>query len=151
MRSDSSPNSSDISKNQATAALAVKAVGPFAPAIMRTPVGGAILKVVVDNPGELSKDQITTLINGFRIAQPAMRTIFGGGVSNFDAVIPADIAVFDPETYAARATYEQPELTATGMRAVIVNGRIAVSDGAPSGEAAGKALLHTPPPGSCGT
>jgi pimeloyl-ACP methyl ester carboxylesterase len=77
----------------ATAALAVKAVGPFAPAIMRTPVGGAILKVVVDNPGELSKDQITTLINGFRSAQPAMRTIFGGGVTNFDAVIPSDVAV----------------------------------------------------------
>lgn len=61
----------------------------------------------------------------------------------------ADIAVLDPDTFAARATYEQPELTATGMRAVIVNGRVAVADGAPSGEAAGKALRHTPPPGSC--
>ncbi len=61
----------------------------------------------------------------------------------------ADVVVFDPHTYAARATYAQPELTAAGVRLVTVNGRIAVADGRVTGSAAGKALAHRPPPGSC--
>jgi N-acyl-D-amino-acid deacylase len=61
----------------------------------------------------------------------------------------ADVAVFDPARFAARATYEEPELTATGMRAVIVNGRIAVADGALTGVAAGRGLRHVPPAGAC--
>lgn len=52
----------------------------------------------------------------------------------------ADIIVFDLETFSDRATYEQPELPATGMRYVIVNGRIAVDDGAFTGVLAGRAL-----------
>lgn len=61
----------------------------------------------------------------------------------------ADIAVFDPATYAANANYEEPERTASGMRTVIVNGRIAVENGAMTGIAAGQALRHRPPPGLC--
>ncbi|WP_240529954.1 amidohydrolase family protein [Novosphingobium sp. PC22D] len=61
----------------------------------------------------------------------------------------ADVVVFDPETYAARATYQQPELTATGVRTVLVNGRIAVDGGKLTGAAAGRALPHRPPEGSC--
>lgn len=56
----------------------------------------------------------------------------------------ADIAVFDPATFAARATYQQPELAAVGMRYVLVNGRLAVDDGALTGAAAGRALMHRP-------
>ena len=41
----------------------------------------------------------------------------------------ADLVVFDPATVADRATYEQPLLVPVGVRAVIVNGRIAVRDG----------------------
>jgi N-acyl-D-aspartate/D-glutamate deacylase len=52
----------------------------------------------------------------------------------------ADVIVFDPKTIADRATYEQPELTATGMRFVIVNGRVAVENGAYTGVLAGRAL-----------
>jgi N-acyl-D-aspartate/D-glutamate deacylase len=62
----------------------------------------------------------------------------------------ADIVVFDPKTYAARATYEQPTLPAAGVRTVIVNGVVAVDNGALTGKAAGRALLHTPTPGTCG-
>jgi N-acyl-D-aspartate/D-glutamate deacylase len=61
----------------------------------------------------------------------------------------ADIVVFDPKTYAARATYEQPTLFATGVRTVLVNGRIAVDQGQLTGFAAGRALPHTPTSGTC--
>jgi N-acyl-D-amino-acid deacylase len=49
----------------------------------------------------------------------------------------ADIAVFDPETVGAPATYDQPKQFATGMIDVLVNGVLALKDGeatrAPSG------------------
>jgi N-acyl-D-amino-acid deacylase len=61
----------------------------------------------------------------------------------------ADVVVFDPETYAARATYEQPKLTAQGVRTVVVNGVVAVDDGALTGKAAGRALAHKPVAGTC--
>ncbi len=61
----------------------------------------------------------------------------------------ADIVVFDPERFAARATYEQPTLLAAGVRHVVVNGVLAVDDGALTGRAAGRALAHPPAPRSC--
>jgi N-acyl-D-aspartate/D-glutamate deacylase len=61
----------------------------------------------------------------------------------------ADIVVFDPRRFAARATYEEPTLLASGVRAVLVNGALAVDNGALTGAAAGRALTHTPPAGSC--
>lgn len=61
----------------------------------------------------------------------------------------ADVVVFDPKTYAAQATYEQPTLPATGVRAVLVNGKIAVDEGKLTGVAAGRALPHTPTAGTC--
>ena len=61
----------------------------------------------------------------------------------------ADVVVFDPALYASRATYEQPDLTAIGVRTVLVNGRLAVDKGRLTGEAAGRALRHTPPAGAC--
>jgi N-acyl-D-amino-acid deacylase len=61
----------------------------------------------------------------------------------------ADIVVFDPKAYAARATYERPAELAQGVRTVLVNGRLAVDKGALTGRAAGRALPRTPKPGSC--
>ena len=61
----------------------------------------------------------------------------------------ADIVVFDPVRYAARATYTQPTLFAAGVRMVLVNGAIAVDRGVVTGRAGGRALPHAPPPGSC--
>src|SRR5207249_10402892 len=52
----------------------------------------------------------------------------------------ADAIVFDPQTVSDRATYEQPELLAEGMRYVIVNGRVAVENGIYTGVFAGRAL-----------
>lgn len=56
----------------------------------------------------------------------------------------ADVVVFDPKSYAARATYEQPTLLASGVRAVVVNGRVAVDGGQLTGTAAGRALPRQP-------
>lgn len=56
----------------------------------------------------------------------------------------ADVVVFDPKTIADRATYEQPETLATGIRYVVVNGKIAVDDGKYAGALAGRALRKTP-------
>ena len=61
----------------------------------------------------------------------------------------ADIVVFDPRAFAARATYEQPTLLATGVRFVLVNGAPAVENGALTGAAAGRGLAKTPPAGTC--
>src|SRR5436190_5635422 len=52
----------------------------------------------------------------------------------------ADVIVFDPNTVSDRSTYEQPELLAVGMKFVIVNGKIAVENGAYTGVLAGRAL-----------
>jgi N-acyl-D-aspartate/D-glutamate deacylase len=61
----------------------------------------------------------------------------------------ADVVVFDPRRYAARATYAQPALTAAGVRTVVVNGILAVDEGVLTGRAAGRALPHRPTPGTC--
>ncbi|MDX2031529.1 MAG: amidohydrolase family protein [Blastocatellia bacterium] len=56
------------------------------------------------------------------------------------AGMAADVAVFDPATIIDRATYEQPTLVSEGMRHVLVNGRIALRDGKPTGEKGGRVL-----------
>lgn len=58
----------------------------------------------------------------------------------------ADVIVFDEKTVADRATYEQPELLSVGMKYVIVNGKIAVENGAYTGALAGRALRKQPLP-----
>lgn len=62
----------------------------------------------------------------------------------------ADVIAFDPQSFAAMATYEAPTELARGMRTVIVNGKLAVDGGAVTGNAGGRALPHKPTPGSCG-
>ncbi len=57
----------------------------------------------------------------------------------------ADVIVFDPQTVADRATYVQPELFATGMRYVIVNGQLAIADGKYTGALAGRPLRKNRP------
>lgn len=61
----------------------------------------------------------------------------------------ADVLVFDPETYAARADYLHPQLLSTGVRALLVNGALAVRNGSVTGAASGRGLLRTPPPQMC--
>jgi N-acyl-D-aspartate/D-glutamate deacylase len=52
----------------------------------------------------------------------------------------ADVIVFDEKTVADRATYEQPELLAVGMKYVIVNGKVAIDNRVYTGVLAGRAL-----------
>jgi N-acyl-D-aspartate/D-glutamate deacylase len=61
----------------------------------------------------------------------------------------ADVVIFDPRRYSARATYEQPELPATGVRTVLVNGIVAVDNGTITGKAGGRALPRRPTEGTC--
>ena len=54
----------------------------------------------------------------------------------------ADIAVFDPTRVRDTATYEDPHQLAQGMVHVLVNGRLAVEDGSPTGARAGTVLTR---------
>jgi N-acyl-D-amino-acid deacylase len=52
----------------------------------------------------------------------------------------ADIAILDPASYAERATYDRPDTPSTGVRYVLVNGRLAVDKGQLTGTLAGRPL-----------
>jgi N-acyl-D-amino-acid deacylase len=54
----------------------------------------------------------------------------------------ADVAVFDPKTINERATYENPEVLSTGVRYLLVNGRLAIDGGRLTEVRAGRALRH---------
>lgn len=55
----------------------------------------------------------------------------------------ADITVFDPRTVIDHATFEQPTLESTGVRHVMVNGALAVSDGKVTGHRGGEVLVRS--------
>lgn len=61
----------------------------------------------------------------------------------------ADVVVFDPARYAPGADYVHPAVPARGVTALFVNGRLALSEGATTGAAAGRVLLR-PTPAGCG-
>jgi N-acyl-D-amino-acid deacylase len=52
----------------------------------------------------------------------------------------ADIVVFDPATVMDRATFGDPHQLSAGVSEVLVNGQVAISGGAFTGELAGRAL-----------
>ncbi len=59
----------------------------------------------------------------------------------------ADVVVFDPATVIDHATFEAPMQPSVGIRHVLVNGRLALRDGAATGERAGQPLrrsVHMP-------
>jgi N-acyl-D-amino-acid deacylase len=55
----------------------------------------------------------------------------------------ADIAVYDPAAVADRATFADPHRYAQGIRAVLVNGRLALENERPNGTLAGRVLRKT--------
>jgi len=61
----------------------------------------------------------------------------------------ADIAVIDPKSYHARATYVEPKLLSTGVVDLIVNGGVELEDGKPTGVLSGRTLTKTAPAGTC--
>jgi N-acyl-D-amino-acid deacylase len=60
----------------------------------------------------------------------------------------ADLVVFDPRQIIDRATFEQPELTAEGVKRVFVNGGEVWADGHVTGKRPGRALRHSPQKGT---
>jgi N-acyl-D-amino-acid deacylase len=58
----------------------------------------------------------------------------------------ADLVLFDPETIAAGATFEEPLEAPTGIVEVLVGGVPVVSDGEVTGATPGRALRMPPPP-----
>ena len=52
----------------------------------------------------------------------------------------ADLVVFDPQTFAPRATFTEPTLFSEGVQTVLVNGVLAIDEGASTGKAAGRPL-----------
>ncbi|MDQ2800233.1 MAG: amidohydrolase family protein, partial [Armatimonadota bacterium] len=52
----------------------------------------------------------------------------------------ADITIFDPMTVQDRATYDDPHQYPQGIRHVLVNGRLALTDGAQTETLAGRVL-----------
>jgi N-acyl-D-aspartate/D-glutamate deacylase len=80
-------------------------------------------------------------------ATAAMFSLEGRGQLKVGAF--ADVIAFDPKTFASRADYANPFLLATGMRTVVVNGQVAVENGAPTGVAAGRPLPRQPIAGAC--
>ena len=54
----------------------------------------------------------------------------------------ADLCIFDPQTILDTATFEQPAQAATGIHHVLVNGRLALENGQPTGIRAGSVLTR---------
>jgi len=52
----------------------------------------------------------------------------------------ADVVVFDPNTIQDHATYERPHRLSTGVGYVVVNGKLAIKDGKPTGVASGRVV-----------
>jgi N-acyl-D-amino-acid deacylase len=59
----------------------------------------------------------------------------------------ADLVIFDPATVADRATYAEPHQYATGVRDVVLNGRVTLRDGRHTGVLAGRAIGRGRAPG----
>jgi N-acyl-D-amino-acid deacylase len=56
-----------------------------------------------------------------------------------------DLAVFDPDAFAERATVEEPNRLADGMRHVVVNGTVTLRDGVATGDHGGRVLRRGTP------
>ncbi len=54
----------------------------------------------------------------------------------------ADVVVFDPKTFRDRATFEKPQLYATGVHYVFLAGRPAIDAGKPTNALLGRAIRH---------
>ena len=72
-------------------------------------------------------------------AFPASRIRLGDR-GRIAANLAADLVVFDPATVADKATFEEPFQYPVGIRAVVVNGRVAFRDGERTGSGNGRAL-----------
>ncbi len=61
----------------------------------------------------------------------------------------ADVVVFDPNKYVARANYFDWDKLSEGVVMLSINGKLAVDNGKMTVALSGRPLPHTPPPGTC--
>jgi N-acyl-D-aspartate/D-glutamate deacylase len=94
-----------------------------------------VLGTYVRERGVLSLETAVAKLSGVPAARLGLRD---RGVLRDGAI--ADLVVFDPATVADIATYLEPARHPTGIRDVIVNGRVAVRDGIETGERPGRLL-----------
>lgn len=112
-----------------------RAVGSFAEKYHRYVVEEELLSV-----GEFVRSSTSATADAYRIADR-------GRIQVGDY---ADIVVFDPDRFAANATYEDASALSEGIVATMVNGQVIVADDEVDPDAvAGRALLHGPPAGDC--
>ncbi|MCR4373921.1 MAG: amidohydrolase family protein [Acidobacteria bacterium] len=87
--------------------------------------------------------QVQTLEEAVRVMTAMPARVFGltdRGDLRVGAL--ADVVIFDPATIQDRATYEDPFALATGVRWVLVNGTVAIDNGAPTRALAGRVLMR---------
>ncbi|MDQ1587117.1 MAG: N-acyl-D-amino-acid deacylase [Microbacteriaceae bacterium] len=75
-----------------------------------------------------------------KMTSQAARRLSLPGIGLVEPGYRADLTVFDPETVAGPATYDQPTLPPVGIREVIVGGQFAIESGEVTGVRAGTAL-----------
>jgi len=97
-----------------------------------------VLGVYVREKKVLTLAQAIHKLSGFPAARARLkdRGLLAPGMA-------ADVVVFDPGSVADQATYSQPFAYATGVRAVLVNGALALRDGERGPHRAGRALRLT--------
>ena len=61
----------------------------------------------------------------------------------------ADVVVFDPERFAAKADYVHPKVLSEGVVHLFVNGTQMIDDGQLAQALPGRVLQHRPPAGTC--
>lgn len=62
----------------------------------------------------------------------------------------ADVVMIDTRNYAPKATFEAPRLLSTGVVHVVVNGKVEMRDGKPTGARAGRGLSKQVDASKCG-
>lgn len=94
-----------------------------------------VLGVYVREKQVISLEEAVRKMSGY----PAERLkIFDRGILR--PGMKADVVVFDPATVADRATYEKPHQYSVGMRAVIVNGKLALYQDKVTAERPGRVI-----------
>ena len=94
-------------------------------------------------PKSGSEDHSLTFEEAVRKMTSYPAAIFG--LKDRGAIRPgafADLVLLDPERLSDRATFEKPRRRATGVKAVIINGREVFSDGKPQNEFHGEVIRH---------
>src|SRR5262249_18774321 len=97
-----------------------------------------VLGVYVREKGLLTLEDAVrkmTSLNASKIGQPDRGIVRTGAF--------ADVTIFDPEKVIDRSTYENPFQYSEGIEYVIVNGKLVLDKGKPTGEKPGRAVKRS--------